>query len=152
MERKQRKVKFVGVSSHYAWSVKPVYGEVYTESEIKRMYGSWWGTNEMAFDFLLELDEDGYYRDFEEVFDAPDKLDNEKDPTHFSITVWVGDENVESIEYPIDMYDKLVEDAEELLEDKSHMLLEQEEGHVIIPYKRLKKSQIYFNKLWKEKK
>jgi hypothetical protein len=146
----KRKVKFIGNGKLYAWNTNPEYGKVYTESELKSMYGSGW--SEEIFEYLLYPDEENSSCDFEEVFGKGQRQVNDKEPTHFSITIWFKDESVESIEYPIDMYDKLVEDAEDLLVDKSHMTLEQEEGHVIIPYKRLKKSQIYFNKLWKEKK
>jgi hypothetical protein len=74
----------------------------------------------------------------------------EREPTHFSITVWWKDDSETSIEYPIDMYEKLVEDAEEVLEDKSHMLFETNLGHVLIPYRKLKRSTITFEKLWRE--
>jgi hypothetical protein len=50
----------------------------------------------------------------------------------------------------LDWYDRLVEDAEEVLEDKSHMLFETSSGHILIPYKKLKKSTISFEKLWRK--
>ena len=149
MKKKERKVKFIGDSSDYNWESNPVYGQTYTDSEIQKMYGKFFGSYVADIATLLEPDKENNHLDFEEVFDEPDK----KEPTHFEIDVWIDKgENITSVEMPFEDYEKCVTDLERLLEEKSSMTLENEYGDVVIPYKILKKSVVYFTKLWKEKK
>jgi hypothetical protein len=73
----------------------------------------------------------------------------QKEPTHFNVFVWLieEDEYVTSIEYDISLYDDMIVDAEELIVDKSHMLIQTITGHELIPYKKLKNSIIRFVKV-----
>jgi hypothetical protein len=136
----ERKVKFIGNGKQYAWNTNPEYGKVYAESELKSMYGSGW--SEEIFEYLLDPDEEDSSRDFEEVFGKEQRQVNDKEPTHFNVFVWLieEDEYVTSIEYDISLYDDMIVDAEELIVDKSHMLIQTITGHELIPYKKDRKS------------
>jgi hypothetical protein len=148
--KKERKLKFLGDSSDYNWELSPVYGQIYTESDIRRMYGKGWSRYGRSIDTFLESDKGSNHCDFEEVFDESDKLINEKEPNSFYIILQWEDISHMSRCYPIEDFDHITSDVEEILNDKTCMVLETPERQIIIPHFLLKKCIVKFYKLWRE--